>query len=467
MKILGSTSIRRQFALIVTAFSLAMPAAVVSLTWVLGGSLAETRKAAAENSGVGAELFGFIGSLDGMQAATLQMVREKDPDRIEQLMQRAREMEEAAAAALTRTHQTSGSMQSEFDSLRTANSKCVDALLHGDYALANQVYIEESNAAFTHLIQQAGGAHAALTQRHNADSERRGRAAARARNIVLIASALLMAAMIGLSVLLVRGTNATIHAVLGQLHEQVATTRDAGERINTSAHHLASTATMQAASIQETSASSEEIASMTKQNAGNSSEAAGKMDLAAQQIADANQRLEHLVASMAAITASSDKVSRIIRTIDEIAFQTNILALNAAVEAARGGEAGLGFAVVADEVRGLARRCAGAASDTTALIADSLGKTRAGKGDVDSVASTISSLTGSASAAKTLIDEIRVASDEQARGIQQISQALAQMQNETQKIADAAEQTAQAGDELTRQVPLLDAAVERLSLLVV
>ena len=124
-------------------------------------------------------------------------------------------------------------------------------------------------------------------------------------------------------------------------------------------------ATEQAASLEETSASMEEMASMTRRNAENAAQATRLVSDVAQQVTESNGALGEMVMSMAAIKESSNKVAKIIKTIDEIAFQTNILALNAAVEAARAGEAGMGFAVVADEVRSLAQRSAQAAGDTT------------------------------------------------------------------------------------------------------
>ena len=131
-----------------------------------------------------------------------------------------------------------------------------------------------------------------------------------------------------------------------------------------SAQSIAQGASEQAASLEETSASLEEMASMTRRNADHAAQAASLVTGVARQVDDSNAAFSGMVASMSAIRESSDKVSRIIKTIDEIAFQTNILALNAAVEAARAGEAGMGFAVVADEVRTLAQRSARAAKDT-------------------------------------------------------------------------------------------------------
>jgi methyl-accepting chemotaxis protein len=243
-------------------------------------------------------------------------------------------------------------------------------------------------------------------------------------------------------------------------------TAAASAEVSASAQSLAQGTSQQAASLQQTAASSEQISSMTVRNAENSRTASEKMAMAARQIAETNNRLQQMLESMNAISGSGAKVSKIIRTIDEIAFQTNILALNAAVEAARAGNAGLGFAVVADEVRNLAMRCAEAARSTTDLIEESVSKTKEGKTRLDQMEESIRYLTATATEAGTLMDEIRAGSEEQARGITEVSSALTQMEKVTEANAAAAEQGAAAGEELASQSRTIAVTVQHLAALV-
>jgi methyl-accepting chemotaxis protein/methyl-accepting chemotaxis protein-1 (serine sensor receptor) len=173
-----------------------------------------------------------------------------------------------------------------------------------------------------------------------------------------------------------------------------------------------------------------------------------------------------MVEKMKEIDASSNKIARIIKVIDEIAFQTNILALNAAVEAARAGEAGLGFAVVADEVRNLAQRCAQAARDTAALIEESIANSRDGNTRLDLMAGAVRSMTDNSGRVKGLVDEVNLGSQEQSRGMDQISRAVLQMQQVTQKNAASAEQSASAGTELTSHAAGLRSLVSEMRLMV-
>ena len=201
---------------------------------------------------------------------------------------------------------------------------------------------------------------------------------------------------------------------------------------------------------------------MTRMNAENTHQAAGMMADAEKQVHGANAALSAMVASMSAIKESSDKVSKIIKTIDEIAFQTNILALNAAVEAARAGEAGMGFAVVADEVRTLAQRSAQAAKDTAVLIEESIAKANDGNQKVSLVTSAIAQITESSVKAKGLVDEVSVASRQQSQGIEQVSQAIAQMEKVTQTNAASAEESAAVSQELSAQAEEASSVVKRL-----
>ena len=264
----------------------------------------------------------------------------------------------------------------------------------------------------------------------------------------------------------VRGVNRILHRTVTALSEGSEQIASASAQVASSSQTLAQGASEQAASLEETSASSEEITSMTRKNAENSQSAATVMAEVDQRVTDGNRTLEEMLVSMHEITSSSDKISKIIKVIDEIAFQTNILALNAAVEAARAGEAGMGFAVVADEVRNLAQRSAQAAKDTAALIEESIAKSNEGSGKLQRVTEVIHAITVSAAKVKTLVDEVNLGSQEQARGMDQISRAIAQMDQVTQSNAASAEESASASEEMSAQAEALNQIVNELRTLV-
>jgi len=236
--------------------------------------------------------------------------------------------------------------------------------------------------------------------------------------------------------------------------------------ITGSSQTLAEGASEQAASLEETSASLEELSSMTKRNAENAQKA---NDLAKQTRNAADKGaadMQTMSTAMEAIKVSSDDIAKIIKTIDEIAFQTNILALNAAVEAARAGEAGLGFAVVADEVRNLAQRSAQAAKETAAKIEGAISKTGQGVGISKKVAETLNEIVTKARQVDELAAEVASASREQTQGITQINTAVGQMDRVTQSNAASAEESAAAAEELNAQAMVMKESVNELLKLV-
>ncbi len=233
----------------------------------------------------------------------------------------------------------------------------------------------------------------------------------------------------------------------------------AAGQISEASQSLAEGASQQAASLEETSASLEEMASMTRRNADHATKA---KDLAseARTVADTGvQDMAQMAAAMEAIRSSSDNIRAIIKTIDEIAFQTNILALNAAVEAARAGEAGMGFAVVADEVRNLAQRSAQAARETSVKIEDAVKKSHQGAALSEKVSHSLDEILSRVKQVDDLVAEIASASREQSAGINQINQATTQMDKVTQANAAGAEESAAAAEELQAQSAALKESV--------
>jgi methyl-accepting chemotaxis protein/methyl-accepting chemotaxis protein-1 (serine sensor receptor) len=269
-----------------------------------------------------------------------------------------------------------------------------------------------------------------------------------------------------LTVLVVRHLTSQLRQNRQTLSEAAAQLTAAASQIGEASDSLAQGASQQAATIEETSAASNQINSMARRATENAQSTAEMVTRSQQNASTTDAALNRMLAAMDGINTSSQKISKIIKVIDEIAFQTNILALNAAVEAARAGEAGMGFAVVADEVRNLAQRCAQAAKDTTELIEDSVKRSADGRTIVQEVANSTREITADAGKVKLLVDEISLGSREQSRGIEQISKSIQSMESVTQGTAAAAEQSAAAAHELTSQTVAMREAVASLGALI-
>ena len=214
---------------------------------------------------------------------------------------------------------------------------------------------------------------------------------------------------------------------------------------------LAQGSTEQASAIQQITASIDEIAEKTGQNAEQANAAANLVVNAISEVQHGNTQMKDLMIAMQDINKSSESISKIIKTIDDIAFQTNILALNAAVEAARAGEAGKGFAVVAEEVRSLAAKSAAAAKETAELIEDSINKVSAGSQIVDNTAKAMEAITSVVQESEVIINGIAESSNYQATAVAQIEQAITQVSQVVQTNSATSEECAAASEELSNQ----------------
>ncbi|ADU26381.1 methyl-accepting chemotaxis protein [Ethanoligenens harbinense] len=235
-------------------------------------------------------------------------------------------------------------------------------------------------------------------------------------------------------------------------------------QVSDASQSLSQGATEQASSVEELTASVTEIASQTRQNALDAAQASELASATSQEAEQGNEKMHRMLEAMQDINTSSASISKIIKVIDDIAFQTNILALNAAVEAARAGQYGKGFAVVAEEVRNLAGKSAEAAKETTTLIESSVEKVKAGTEMADDTAQMLSEIAESVQKAAVLVGSIATASNEQATAIAQIDQGLSQVSGVVQNNSATAEESAASSEELSGQADMLKQMVGRFSL---
>lgn len=279
---------------------------------------------------------------------------------------------------------------------------------------------------------------------------------------------LVVGVLLGLlsSGVLVRRLTHALQQTADNLQAGADQTTSAAEQVASASQMLARGASEQAASLQQTSASLTEIAEMTRRTAVSAGKANDLATEARQSVESGAAEMQELSHAMSAVRDSNGSIATIIKTIDEIAFQTNILALNAAVEAARAGEAGRGFAVVAEEVRALAQRSAKAASETAQRIEDSITKSGRGVDLSGQVATRLQGVLTGVVQVDTLVGEIAKANREQSDGLGQLNTAVGTLDNVTQGTAASAEESASAAEELNAQAETLRVEVQVLRRLI-
>lgn len=282
-------------------------------------------------------------------------------------------------------------------------------------------------------------------------------------NIIMIGTLIVsFVLLITLGLMVSNMITGPITKAVDDLEEGATQVAAASEQLSAASEQLAAGTSEQAAAIQETSSSIEESDSMVKQNNENTHEAA----LLAQKAKDfankSNVEMEKMILSMDELKKSSDEIAKIIKVIDEIAFQTNILALNAAVEAARAGDAGKGFAVVAEEVRNLAQKSASATKDTAKIIEKNITLSNQSSEITQKVNEDLKEIDVQTQKVSELLNEISVASQEQAQGIDQIDKAIQQMEQVLQANASTAEESSSASHELASQAESVKDTVNTL-----
>ena len=446
----SSNSIRAGLLRFAAASILSLAILAVGGAWAIVHVHARSSALTEEVAGKMRDSHEGLERLVAAQTGLQVLLRQSDPDEIEKFVGRYEEARRQATAFLERGD-TEDDIRKGLEALQSAGKSVVDLVMVGNNSAALEACTKKFNPQVEKLIT-------ALKQRN--ETIVRASAAAVAASDAEVGRFLLGsgAACLALFGLLTgycwwfqRTVSRRLRETAGDLSRAAEELLAAANEVASNTNTVASGTSEQAASLQETTTSLQEMTGMTTRNAASSGNAKNVANATRRVAETGAENMRHMNEAMVELNTSSGEVAKIVKTIDEIAFQTNILALNAAVEAARAGEAGMGFSVVAEEVRSLAKRSAVAARETAAKIEASLQKSQHSIRLAGEVAANLDDIVKKIRTLDEVAGQIANASQEQSQGIAQITHAVAQMDRVTQANAASAEQSASAAQELNAQ----------------
>lgn len=441
-------------------------AAMLGMSYLVRVSSDASRRVATVLEERNRELYGLVDGVTGLQGVMQKLLREKDPDAMERLVAQRESLTRETRQAVEHLAGAQSEAALALLALGQAHAQVLEPLLRGEAAEAHRLYVEQANPAAERLLDEIRKLQSETARASGDEARRTQDRVNRLQAVIFCLVGAGVAALAWFGIWLRRKIVSRLTAVSATLGQASGTLRDQAGQVEAASQSLASGTCRQAASLEEISSSLTEISSLIRATSGTSERARQVSSSTRQAAEQAGEIVASLNQAMMEIRDSSGEISHINRSIDEIAFQTNILALNAAVEAARAGQAGMGFAVVADEVRRLAQRAAEAARETAQRVEKAVARSEKGLGMSQEVDGILNQVREKARGMDALVAEIASAGQEQERGIQQITGAVGQVDRVTQDAAGQSEQTAATARLLKRQADDLGQAVEGLERLI-
>lgn len=402
-----------------------------------------------------ARTYSLLDRLAGIQSALQRVLRQKDADEIEANLKQLAEVENESLEMIKSSGAAGNAVLTQFTELQQRQKAVVDLLLLGKGGLAYENFLSSYNPQYDLVLKEVREFGQGVQKAAQRAMEAEQSSVQRALMVLGMVMGSLLICIAAFGWFIKGRISRRLSGVSRNLSGAIATLSKSADQVSGASQSLAEGASEQASSLEETSASLEEMSSMLRRSADDAQNAKDLANQTRNAAEIGTNDMREMTNAMGAIKTASDNIAKIIKTIDEIAFQTNILALNAAVEAARAGEAGMGFAVVADEVRNLAQRSAQAAKETAAKIEDSIQKSEHGVRISGKVATSLDEIVSKARRVDELVVQIASSAQEQSQGIGQINTAVTQMDHVTQSNAAHAEQTAGAAESLNAQAASL------------